>query len=252
MQDINEELRGQIPFDRIAAELGVSRDEVAEATELALPALLAGLNANAHQSQSSAESLFGALIKDHSGQILDADDPLDRVDRTDGQKIVDHVFGSNAGDVTQRLGAGAGQTSLMQQLLPMLAPMVMAWLSRRLGGAVAERAPTSTTPAGSGGLGDILGDLLGKQSSGSSAPADGGLGGGLGGMLGGMLGGASGGLGGILGDLLGGGESDGPSTQQSKPDMGGLVDILGSLAGTAGTKSGAAQRMPDLSDLLGR
>ena len=252
MEDINEELRGQIPFDRLAAQLGVSRDEVAEATELALPALLAGLNANAHQSESSAESLFSALIKDHSGQILDTDDPIERVDPTEGQKIVNHVFGSNSDDVAQRLGSRAGQPSLMTQLLPMLAPIVMGWLSRRLGGAVAQKAPTSTPSAGSGGLGDILGDLLGGKSSETAGSDDGGLGGGLGGMLGGMLGGASGGLGGVLGDLLGGGDNDASNTGQSKPDMGGLIDILGSLAGSAGTKSGASQRMPDLSDLLGR
>ena len=47
MGDINEELRQTIPFDQLAARLGASRDEVERATELALPALLQGMNANA-------------------------------------------------------------------------------------------------------------------------------------------------------------------------------------------------------------
>ena len=234
---------------------------------MALPALLQGMNANAHRSQSEAESLLGALIKDHDGSVIDADDVIDRVDPEDGRRIVGHVFGDQADGVVNRLGAKSGGSALMENLLPMLAPVVMAWLSKKLGGAVADgtQAPTST----SGGLGDILGGMLGGGESGGGGGLDdllggllggggassegGGSGGGLGDILGGVLGGNSeggsaegGGLGDILGGMLGGDSSD-----EGSSAGGGLLDILGGLAGQAGQSSGAKQQMPDLSDLFG-
>lgn len=242
MTDINEELRETIPFDQIAARLGASRAEVEQATELALPALLQGMNANAHRSRGEAESLFGALIKDHDGSILDADDVIGRVEPSEGSKIVGHVFGDRADGVVNRLGAEAGGPSLMENLLPMLAPIVMAWLSKKLGGSVSGRSSAPAAPT-SGGLGEVLGGMLG-----------GGGGGGLGDLLGSVLGGGGsgsgstgGGLGDILGDLMGGG-----GASRAEPSAGGgLLDVLGSLAGQAGQSSGAKQRLPDLSDLFG-
>ena len=246
MSDINEDLRGLIPFERLADQLGASPDEVAEATELALPALLSGINANARGSSEGAESLFGALIKDHSGSVLDADDLLSAVNPTDGEKIVGHVFGSQSDQVVNRIGAQTGQAGLIQKLLPMLAPLVMGWLSRKMGGAVAGSADSAGAPSG-GGLGDILGGMLGGGDSGGSG------GGGLGDLLGGVLGGGSsgsgGGLGGMLGGLLGGSKSS--AAGGGAPDLGGMIDILGGLTGSAGQTSGAQQRMPDLSDLFG-
>ncbi|NNE97183.1 MAG: DUF937 domain-containing protein [Acidimicrobiales bacterium] len=243
MEDINEELRTTIPFDQLAARLGASRAEIEQATELALPALLQGMNANAHRSQGQATSLLGALIKDHDGSMLDADDLVDRVDPDEGRKIVGHVFGDSTDGVVNRLGAKTGSASLVDNLLPILAPMVMAWLSRKLGGAVSNRGETGQP---SGGLGDILGGMLGGGTDG---------GGGLDDLLGGLLGGdassgtgtSGGGLSDILGDLLGGG----PAREGSSSGGGGLLDILGGLAGQAGQSTGAKQQMPDLSDLFG-
>ena len=160
MDDINEDLRETIPFDQLAARLGASREEVEQATELALPALLQGMNANAHRSQEEASSLLGALIKDHDGSMLDAEDPVGRVDPYEGRKIVGHVFGDRTDGVVNRLGAKTGGNALMENLLPMLAPIVMAWLSRKMGGAVSSRGET---PAPSGGLGDILGGMIRPQ-----------------------------------------------------------------------------------------
>ena len=270
MDDINEDLRETIPFDQLAARLGASREEVEQATELALPALLQGMNANAHRSQDEAASLLGALIKDHDGSVLDADDIVDRVNPDEGRRIVGHVFGDRTDGVVNRLGAKTGGSSLMENLLPMLAPMVMAWLSRKMGGAVSQH---SEAPTSGGGLGDILGGMLGGGDSGGGSgggigdllgsvlggggPTSGSSssGGGLDDLLGGLLGGAdsssgAGSSGGGLGDLLGGMLGGGPSGGGSSPG-GGLLDVLGGLAGQAGQSSGTKEQLPDLSDLFG-
>ena len=93
------------------------------------------------------------------------------------------------------LGSGSG-SSLVAKLVPLLAPVVMAWLAKRVtgqGGSVVPQAPASST-AGSGSLTDILQSVLGGAVSGaasSSRSAPGGLNAGsivtdiLGGLLGG-------------------------------------------------------------------
>lgn len=91
-----------------------------------------------------------------------------------------------------------GLGDIIQKLLPILAPIVMAFLAKQFGGG-SQTAQSDN----SGGIGDILGSLLGGGAGGSNAG-----GGDLGDLLGGLLGGgsnqSSGGLGGLLGGLLGG------------------------------------------------
>ena len=210
MDDIARDLLVSLPIDDIASQVGASRDEVTQAIAAAAPALLSGMNANAQGSGDGAASLIGALVSDHSGALLDTDDPLGALDVADGAKIVDHVFGENQEQVVARLG-GVGQQSLFSKLLPMIAPFVMAWLSRKLGGAL---QPQSEPESGGGGLGDILGGMFG-----------GGAGGGLGDLLGGMFG----------------------SSGEGTPDLGGVLDALGGITSGSNVPDG----MPDLSDLLG-
>lgn len=194
-----DDILSQIPLGQIAGRLGVDQGQAEAATRAALPALLGGLQANA-QDPAGAASLAGAL-QQHDGGLLGSD--LDAVDTHDGQKIVGNIFGDQTDQVVSRLGGvgGTGGSAMMQQLLPMLAPYVLAFLAKRLQGSgglgdllgsvlggAAGGAGTATTPAGGGGLGDILGGILGGGST-ASGQQSGGLGGGLGDLLGGLLGG---------------------------------------------------------------
>ncbi len=101
------------------------------------------------------------------------------IDTEDGQKIVRHVFGDQTDGVVSALsGGGGGQASLVKMLLPLLAPIVMSYLSRQRKGG---------SDAGGLDVGDLLGGLLGGSKGGSAGA--GGLPGGLGDLLGGLLGG---------------------------------------------------------------
>lgn len=194
--DINE-LLGEIPIGDIAARLGVDEATAKQAITQALPGLLGGMAVNA-SSEEGATKLTSALKK-HEGAKFKG---LDAVDTEDGQKIVQHVLGDKQQDVAMALGSQGegGLGDLIQKLLPILAPIVMAFLAKQFGGG------SQTAQAdNSGGIGDILGGLLGGSGSGSGSNA---AGGDLGDLLGGLLGGGSkqsgGGLGGLLGGLLGG------------------------------------------------
>ncbi|MEO7545854.1 MAG: DUF937 domain-containing protein, partial [Terrimesophilobacter sp.] len=117
----------------------------------------------------------------------------------EGDKIVSHVFGSKKDDVVKAVSGSKGVSQdIIAKILPIVAPIVLAWLANKFFGGQSET--TSTKPKSqkknapadtSGGIGDLLGGLLGGSG---------------GDLLGGLLGGGSGsgGGGGILGNVLGG------------------------------------------------
>ena len=214
-----EDILAQVPINQLAQQVGADEQATRGAVEQAVPALLSGMQANA-QDEGGAASLTEALGQ-HQGDIPSPD----QVDPAEGDTIVNHVFGANRDAVVNQLGGvgGAGSSDLIKKLMPILAPIVLSYLSNKIlkGGA-------------GGGLGDILGGgqqqaPQGQQQApapqqpqqGQPAPAPQDQqqapqtqqGGGLGDILGDLIGGGqqgggqsgAGGLGGILGDLLGGG-----------------------------------------------
>jgi hypothetical protein len=192
-----DEIMQQIPLGQLAGQLGVDEQTAGAAAQQAIPALLGGLHANA-QDPAGAASLEGAL-GNHSSNLIDGGVDLSQVDTGDGEKIVSNIFGGHADGVAQTLGSNLGgdQSDLVRRLLPILAPIVMSYLAKRMGG-------------GSGVTG-VLGSLLGGAMGGGAA-GDAAGGGGLAGALGGLLGGqqaqpesGAGGVLGMLGGLLGGG-----------------------------------------------
>ena len=210
MSDI-QDLFDQLPIDQLAAQVGGDPADVSKAVGAALPALLMGMGANAQDSSGEA-SLFEALSQ-HVGRSAS---DLDAVDEADGAKITSHVFGSNEEAVVAKLGGAAGNQSLIQKLLPILAPLVMAWLANQVMG---QGQPKTAPQAGGGGiLGQILGQVLGGQSEAQTAPSTGG------------------GQFKVPGQGNDGGLQMPTTQQQGAPDLGGLGggilgDILGGLLG---------------------
>ena len=172
-----------IPMDQLAAQLGVDEVTAESAAREAIPALLGGMQANA-EDPAGAASLAGAL-GDHPSDLVDGGVDLNQVDADDGEKIVHNIFGPNTSEVVSTLGASAGQQqSLIAKLLPLLAPIVLAYISKRLsGGGQQDRSQDR-------GSGDMLTDLLGSVLGGgrSSAQSAGGGSGSILDMLGSLLG----------------------------------------------------------------
>lgn len=178
-----DDIMSTIPISALASQLGVDDATAESAVREALPALVGGLQANAADAAGAA-SLASAL-DNHSPQLIEGGVNLNEVDTDDGQKIVDHVFGDNSAAVAQTLGGNlGGNHGLVQQLLPVLAPIVLSYLSKQfLGGR-----QTQAQGAGTGGLEDMLGSILGGLGGGGGQSQSGGAGSILD-MLGGLLGG---------------------------------------------------------------
>ena len=188
-----DDILSRIPLADLADRLGVDQATAEEATRQALPALLGGIQANTDDPGGAAS--FASAVRQHDGNLVEGGVNLDDVDENDGDRIVSHVFGDQRGQVVHQLGntGGASTTSdLMGRLLPLLAPIVMAYLAKRLGGGAAAGGQP-------GGIGDLLGSILGGMGGPQQGGRQGGQQqGGLGGVLGGPLGD-------LLGGLLGGG-----------------------------------------------
>jgi hypothetical protein len=193
-----DEIMQQLPLGQLASRLGTDEQTAGAAAQQAIPALLSGLHANA-QDPAGAASLEGAL-GNHSGGLVEGGVDLDQVDPDDGQKIVGNIFGGHSDGVAQTLGSqlggvGGDQSDLVRRLLPLLAPVVMSYLAKRMGGGAGGAgggllggllgAATGGGAAGGGGIGDLLGGMLGGQ--GQQGPQS--SGNPMMDMLGGMLGG---------------------------------------------------------------
>jgi hypothetical protein len=219
----------------LAAALGTDEATAMNAAAAAIPTLIGSLQANAASTEGS-EGLLNALGRHADSGLFGDTVDLNAVDTADGQKILAHALA----DDPQRLQAVSGLGGdLLSKLLPLLAPIVMSYLARKLG-----MGGSTTSQAGSG---NILGDLLG-------------------GLLGGAAGSAAGGgLGDILGQILGGGQAAGaPATDTQAgyspaPGSGNIFNTPDGSGGlqipeedTAGPSDQGSQQQPQGSgDILG-
>ncbi|MCP9273485.1 DUF937 domain-containing protein [Mycolicibacterium arenosum] len=201
MADLNE-LFNQIPTADIAKKLGADEGEVNSAVQTLVPLLLGGLQQNA-QDGDAASSIENAANNHAASGLLDGGVSVDQVDEADGSKAIAKIFGGNDTDsvASALAGGGAGNSGLLKQLLPILAPIVLAYIGKQLTKGNAAPAEQPQQQASGGGLGDILGSILGGAGGGGGANNNP-----LGSILGSVLGGGQGGgaLGDILGGLLGG------------------------------------------------
>ncbi len=164
-----QDILNQLPIDQLAQQVGASPDEVESAVRQAVPALLMGMDANV-QDPAGADSLLGALGQHSPGLIADGVD-VSQIDQADGEKITANIFGSNEDAVISQLGGAGGGSALIKKLMPILAPIVMAWLANKLMKVdQGQGQPQAQSTGGGGILGDILGQVLGGGSGAPSAP----------------------------------------------------------------------------------
>ena len=199
-----DELFAQIPVADIASKLGADQGEVNSAIQTLVPALVGGLAENVHSDKIDSSTLESAVAEQGASDLLDGGVNVDQVDTKQGDNLVATLFGGNDSNAVASAlaGTGAGDGGLIKKLLPILAPIVLAYIGKQLagGGGGGAAAQPQAQASGGGGLGDILGSILGG--------AAGGGGGGnnpLGSILGSVMGGGgNNAIGEILGGLLGG------------------------------------------------
>lgn len=134
MTSMLESLMGQLgggTLSQVSRELGANEAQTGTAMAAALPMLLGALSRNASSPQG-AESLLGALQRDHDGAVLD-DLPrhVSHAQAGPGDGILRHVLGDRRQAVEARLSRSSGMDAAsVGRLLTMLAPVVMGALGR--------------------------------------------------------------------------------------------------------------------------
>jgi len=189
-----DELIAQIPVQDIAKQLGADEGEVHNAVRTLVPALVGGVAENVNADSIDSADLEQEVAKQGASGLLDGGVSVDQVDPSQGDQFVARIFGGNDSNAVASAlaGGGGGNSDLIKKLLPILAPIVLAYLGKQLSN---NDAPAQS--GGGGGLGDVLGSILGGGGGGNNP---------LGSILGSVLGGGGQGnpIGEILGGLLGG------------------------------------------------
>lgn len=200
-----DDLINQIPVADIASKLGADQGEVSQAIATLVPTLLGTLQENVQADDIDSSKLESEVVAEGQSGLLDGGVNVDQLDEGQGNQMIASLFGGNdTNQVASALaGGGAPGGDLIKRLLPMLAPIVLAYVGKQFAqknaGAQAQAAP-------GGGIGDVLGSILGGAAGGGGGNNA------LGSILGSVLGGAAGGgggnnaLGSILGGLLRGGK----------------------------------------------
>jgi hypothetical protein len=187
-----DDLFAQIPTREIASRLGADESEVNNAIHRLVPALVGGLQENA-QNPAVASEISSAVNSHAARGLLDTGVQVDQVDESEGQQAIAKIFGGNdSGQVAAALsGGGGGDNQLFQKLLPILTPIVLAYIGKQL----SDNKASAPGKQGSGGaLGEVLGSILSEASGGKGNKS-------LGSILGNALGSKAGE---ILGGLFGG------------------------------------------------
>ena len=160
---------------QLAQKFGLPPQQAQAAVAALMPALANGLQRNT-ATPEGLSGLASALARGNHQKYLD--DPAtieDEATVADGNAILGHLLGSK--DASRQVATQASQSTgvdpaVLKKMLPIVAALAMAALSRKSKGQAARGG-------GLGGLTEMLGPLLG--SGGGAA------GGGLADMVGGML-----------------------------------------------------------------
>lgn len=160
---------------QLSSLTGTSENDVSSVLSSALPQLLSGAQGQATNA-NTAQSFANALASHGQNDPEDLSAFFNGVDLDDGQKIVNHLLGSdNAVATAETLSQQSGvASSNISGILSAAAPLLMSLLGKQ-----AEKE--SSNSSSGGGLLDIVGSLFGGGDDGNDS------GGGIGSILSGLF-----------------------------------------------------------------
>jgi hypothetical protein len=157
-------------ISEIARKLGISEEQARNGVGALVPSLSRGMQRRSNEI--GVNDILDALGKGNHSKYLDEPERLGRQETIDdGNSILGHIFGSKevsrnvAKDAASKTGLGS---TLMKKMLPIVASMVMASLSKKVLGGGSSTAPSRSKSGGlltslldSDGDGSVIDDVLG-------------------------------------------------------------------------------------------
>ena len=112
-------------------ELDADEKKVSKATNMILPMMLMGMSKNV-QSKNGLASLFDALDDHKDNDLSDSGSFFDKLDLSDGKKILGHLFGGETKSIEKEVAKESGlKQADTGKLMAMIAPILMAVLGNK-------------------------------------------------------------------------------------------------------------------------
>ena len=161
--NLEELLQNADTLEQIAKQFGIDSNQASQIIKNAVPEISNSINENT-SSKDGLKSFWKAL-EDHQKDPVDdmLTDP-NKVDTTDGDKILGHIFGEKKQNIEENISQKQGvPASSVNGILKYLAPIIMAMLAKQALSKKPARAQTNTQAPSNNP--DILESMLGKESS---------------------------------------------------------------------------------------
>ena len=152
-----DELFAQIPVQDIASKIGADRRRGEQRDQHAGAGSGRRRAENVQADEIDSSELESAVAQQGASGLLDGGVNVDQVDAEQGDKFVARIFGGNDSNAVASAlaGTGAGGGDLIKKLLPILAPIVLAYIGkqfargarRRRGAAAGAGAPAVAASA---------------------------------------------------------------------------------------------------------
>jgi len=118
-------------LENLGGSVGANKEQVQKLINLGMPTMMKAMDRNT-KTESGAQSLYKALQEHQDDNVEEMARNPDKVDKTDGEKILNHIFEDKNERVQTNL---AKQTNLVQNqvstVLSQLAPLVLGALGQQ-------------------------------------------------------------------------------------------------------------------------
>ena len=169
---LNNAQNGQA-MDALARQFNLSQAQTQAAVEALLPAFSQGLKRNASDPYGVGAFLTAMASGQHGKYFEDASQAFAQPGVDEGNGILGHLFGSK--ELSRAVAAQAAQATgigqqVLQQMLPVIAAMIMGGLYKQTTG---QAQAGGFGGAGNNPLGDIIGEMMrqgGGLAGGGAAP----------------------------------------------------------------------------------
>ncbi|WP_075995660.1 DUF937 domain-containing protein [Salaquimonas pukyongi] len=149
--------------EQMSGQFGIQQQQAQQAIEALMPAFAQGLRRNVSSPQGFAGFMQALATGNHTRYTQNPAEAFSQSGLEEGNAILGHLFGGKevSRAVARQAEAASGLSqSILKQMLPALAPLIMGGLTQQMTGAQQSRMQASSQPANAFGGGGILGQIL--------------------------------------------------------------------------------------------
>lgn len=158
-------------MNQMAAQFGLSKEQVQAATEALLPAFSMGLQRNTADPMGMGSFISALASGGHAKYFDNVSNAFNPAGQQDGNAILGHLFGSK--DVSRAVAAQAAQATgigqdILKQMLPVLATTLMGGMFKQSSGAMSAAG----MGAGDNIFGKVIEEMMRQSGGQRQAPQE--------------------------------------------------------------------------------